>query len=680
MLSRTWICPKLSRLASSLVGSLQFWKALLALPFRRDPSALKPFALVSTDPMDYSGDQIFDLENGVEKQIRDVWDKMFADTEALRGPLTDCPIFVTVFRVSGVSLNLKDLPGIAEQGDTSGARKEFLQASTDIARKHISNHRAIIVLVVPATERDFANSSAVTLALECDPKGTRTIGVMTSMDGVHEEDLFQLVMHRIQNDALADVKLPLGWTAVKCRSATERAENILAEAAEAEYFQNYNFGKRVPASNRSLKVVIQRICQIQEPALDSWIPLVLDHVQHRLFLAEDDLAQLQDGETVSLDDFKWKLNSIVQVVSDNITTRIKAEDSDDRFDMHVCARVHELFQKFKEDLRKDADSFFKDDGSNAANASPDAQITAAAASQSANATMGREGYQFIQDSIAEVNGASREEFLSPLADKRIVGRFLHQTLRRHTETLISGVQKVLKNVMTVLWKENMTILPNVCRRLAPQCTQLLMQLVKEAKVPVFAVVEAEENNDYAQTICWEALQVRLGVQAEVDSLWAMNGPISRQLLAQMQVYWPQCHINQIHAVMNNVKAQLPTMVGELAASTNGGDVVPTHSNASSKMDRHRRIALTYCIRVIDRCGDIIPLLVKQHLMLQKMCGIGYEELLRSTTCDFNQKTKLQDAQNLASLLQAAKAALDECLDAPADPDAEGTEAAHWGNH
>mmetsp|Transcript_51685 Transcript_51685/g.102769 ORF Transcript_51685/g.102769 Transcript_51685/m.102769 type:complete len:748 (-) Transcript_51685:930-3173(-) len=672
----------------------------VSLRLRRDPTATTPFAIVSLDPMDYSGEKIFDLDGGVEQSIRQVWEGMFAETDVAKAPLTDSPIFVTVFRQSGISLNLKDLPGIAEQGDTSDARKLFLRTSTEIARKHILNARAIIVLVVPATERDFANSSAVTLALECDPKRTRTLGVMTSIDCVNEEDLFQLVMRRIEGDSLADVRLPLGWTAVKCRSETQRKEKIAAEVAEATYFEQGCFGKRVPASHRSLKVLVERICHIQEPSLASWIPVAQGHVEHRLFGAKEELDRLEEGETTSLDDFRWKITSIIYTVADNLTKLIKAEDIDDRHELHVCARVHDLFKQFKQAMLEDLTSFF----TKVESKTPETQSTAAGG-----------GYRFVKDSIAAVQGAHREEFISPLADRRITGHFLRQTLRKHTQVLLSGIQSVLTKVVAELWKEHMACFPNVSRRLAPDCTRILLELAKDAKNLVFAVVEAEEEGDFTQP---PSLQITSGS-------FVANGSFSIKLLAATNKYWPQCQQAQVNAILQQVgatfalqplvydnssfseaflaamRAYWPQCEQGIVDAILKEAVTPTFpyqpilvtagQHGCSRVDQHAAIAFAYCLKAIERCGDVIPLLLKQHFVNKapqfikqnvacRMQQIGYNELMKTQTQDSKQQGRLQTARDLVSSLQTAKAALAECPENCSDADVLVADSILTDNH
>jgi dynamin 1-like protein len=90
------------------------------------------------------------------------------------------PIHLKIHSPYVLSLTLVDLPGIAKVpvGDQPANIEQQIR---EMCVKYISNPNAIILAVTPANI-DLANSDAIQLAMQVDPNGTRTVGVLTKLD------------------------------------------------------------------------------------------------------------------------------------------------------------------------------------------------------------------------------------------------------------------------------------------------------------------------------------------------------------------------------------------------------------------------------------------------------------------------------------------------------------------
>ena len=80
-------------------------------------------------------------------------------------------------------LTLVDLPGLihAENKQQSAADVQLVKA---LVKSYVANTRGIILAVVSA-KNDYANQIITKLAREVDPKGTRTLGIITKPDTLH---------------------------------------------------------------------------------------------------------------------------------------------------------------------------------------------------------------------------------------------------------------------------------------------------------------------------------------------------------------------------------------------------------------------------------------------------------------------------------------------------------------
>jgi dynamin 1-like protein len=166
------------------------------------------------------------------------------------------PINLKIYSHRVVDLTLIDLPGIA--------RVPVGDQPTDIEKKirqlvleYISNPNSII-LAVTAANTDIANSDAIHLAMQVDPSGERTLGVLTKVD------LMDKGTNALEILNGNHVPLKLGYVAVINRSQEDVFSNKSIEAAldaESQYFaehlayRNISFRCGTPFLTKSLNSV-----------------------------------------------------------------------------------------------------------------------------------------------------------------------------------------------------------------------------------------------------------------------------------------------------------------------------------------------------------------------------------------------------------------------------------------
>ncbi|KAI0302302.1 P-loop containing nucleoside triphosphate hydrolase protein [Multifurca ochricompacta] len=131
-----------------------------------------------------------------------------------------------VLEISGpdiTDLNFIDLPGLFVGGEEND-----MKLIKDLAISYIKRPSCIILLTV-ACETDFINQGAHRLAQEFDPRGDRTIGVLTKPDRIPPtEEEFWLPYIRGERE---DTTL---WFCVKCPNSQSISSGITWEEARAE--------------------------------------------------------------------------------------------------------------------------------------------------------------------------------------------------------------------------------------------------------------------------------------------------------------------------------------------------------------------------------------------------------------------------------------------------------------
>ncbi|KAJ9297357.1 hypothetical protein DTO271G3_4650 [Paecilomyces variotii] len=124
-----------------------------------------------------------------------------------RDCVSDDPIRLTIYSPHVPDLSLIDLPGYIQVAGRDQP-PELKQKISDLCDKYIQPPN--IILAISAADVDLANSTALKASRRVDPRGERTIGVVTKMDLVDPERGASI---------LQDKKYPLrlGYVGVVCR-------------------------------------------------------------------------------------------------------------------------------------------------------------------------------------------------------------------------------------------------------------------------------------------------------------------------------------------------------------------------------------------------------------------------------------------------------------------------------
>ena len=142
------------------------------------------------------------------------------------------PVIVKIFSPYVLDLTLVDLPGLTRV-PVGSQPQDIDKIIRELVLSFIQNPSSVI-LAVSAANIDIANSDSLHLAREVDPKGDRTLGVITKLDLMDKG-----------TDALGVLKgkeypLKLGYVGVVCRSQEDlKMKKALQEAikSERQYFE-----------------------------------------------------------------------------------------------------------------------------------------------------------------------------------------------------------------------------------------------------------------------------------------------------------------------------------------------------------------------------------------------------------------------------------------------------------
>mmetsp|Transcript_94581 Transcript_94581/g.149560 ORF Transcript_94581/g.149560 Transcript_94581/m.149560 type:complete len:726 (+) Transcript_94581:39-2216(+) len=141
--------------------------------------------------------------------------------------ISDDPILLSIFSPSVMDLTLVDLPGLTKV-PTGDQPSDISERIRKLVLRYVS-HESCLILAVSAANTDLATSDGLALAREVDPKGVRTIGVLTKLDLAEEAGgAVEALSGRVY-------PLQLGYIGIMCRNeAASRKGVSFEDAVKAE--------------------------------------------------------------------------------------------------------------------------------------------------------------------------------------------------------------------------------------------------------------------------------------------------------------------------------------------------------------------------------------------------------------------------------------------------------------
>lgn len=204
-------------------------------------------------------------------------------------------------------LTLVDLPGLI-QTETKGVTKADVGLVAEITDHYISQSRTICLAVVAATT-DYANQGILTKVRKVDPKGERTLGIITKPDRLpsgsgSEKSYIDLAGNK-------DVFFKLGWHVIKNRAFEETSSTFLERnASEAHYFSKSNF-KSLPKDCVGIDSLRKRLSHQLFEHVKQELPRLREDLDVALSESKDQL-KLMGGQRATAQDCRAYLTQLSQ--------------------------------------------------------------------------------------------------------------------------------------------------------------------------------------------------------------------------------------------------------------------------------------------------------------------------------------------------------------------------------
>ena len=185
-------------------------------------------------------------------------------------------------------LTLVDLPGLfhAPSKQQSAGDAALVRS---LVRSYMANERSIILAVVSA-KNDYANQVVTGLAREIDPKGYRTLGIITKPDTlIVGSDSERSFVNLAKNE---DVSFRLGWHVLMNRDFnTKDCSEEERNEREKDLF-SHGVWTALPANILGIGPLIPRLSNVLKDQITSVLPSLIDDVRSGISECEATLNRL----------------------------------------------------------------------------------------------------------------------------------------------------------------------------------------------------------------------------------------------------------------------------------------------------------------------------------------------------------------------------------------------------
>ncbi|KAK7742213.1 hypothetical protein SLS62_010764 [Diatrype stigma] len=256
------------------------------------------------------------------------------------------------------NLTLVDLPGIFGASDKNQSDGDATLVQ-DLVTSYMQQKRSIILAVVTA-DNPFANQPVTKFARDIDPKGVRTLGLITKPDKIDRgSDSENYYVELAQNQ---NVKLHLGWHVLRNRghkTMDDTAEE--RDAREADFFNDSVWGVLEP-SQLGVQALRTRLREILWKHIQQGLPGVKSDVQSGIKDCTYKLEQLGKARSTRkekhtyLQHISSRLSVLVRAAIDGMYSHRFFESfpgQQDAFERRLRANVQKILTDYAEKMRTD---------------------------------------------------------------------------------------------------------------------------------------------------------------------------------------------------------------------------------------------------------------------------------------------------------------------------------------
>ncbi|KAH6603511.1 dynamin family [Trichoderma cornu-damae] len=251
-------------------------------------------------------------------------------------------------------LTIVDLPGLIHS-ETKNQSASDVSLITDIVKSFMAKQRSIILAVISA-KNDYANQIVLKLARDTDPKGLRTLGIITKPDTLAPGSGSEKTYISLAKNM--DIEFRLGWHILRNRD-TDADKWTLAQrdAHEKEFFSNSAWSD-LPSSCLGIAPLRSRLSKLLLHQIASELPSLMDDITCEIDLCETALRRYglprtsPQEQRIYLIQISQSFQALVQAAIDGTYTDPFFSDSKSAsgYEKRIRAVIQNLSREFATDM------------------------------------------------------------------------------------------------------------------------------------------------------------------------------------------------------------------------------------------------------------------------------------------------------------------------------------------
>lgn len=186
-------------------------------------------------------------------------------------------------------LTIVDLPGLvhSENKQQTAADVKLIK---EVVTEYMRERRSIMLCVISA-KNDHANQIVLKLAREADPKGTRTLGIITKPDTLvpgseYEANFVSLAKNQ-------DIEFRLGWHVLRNTDTdTEKLTLTERDSNESLFFATSSSWRSIPPESRGIEALRKRLSTLLLHQIASELPNLMQEITLKSSACKSALEQL----------------------------------------------------------------------------------------------------------------------------------------------------------------------------------------------------------------------------------------------------------------------------------------------------------------------------------------------------------------------------------------------------
>eukprot|EP00758_Cryptobia_borreli_P001665 Tbor_TRINITY_DN2429_c0_g1::TRINITY_DN2429_c0_g1_i1::g.2615::m.2615/K17065/DNM1L; dynamin 1-like protein len=279
------------------------------------------------------GEKIFDF-NEIKREIERRTEEI---TKSSNG-VSSTPINLKIFSPNVLTLTLVDLPGLVMNA-TGDQPKDIDRQIEEMVTTYVQPSNTIMLAVSPGNA-DLATSAAIRLAKKIDPKGERTIGVLTKIDLM---DRGTNALEMLEGKTI-DIRMGFIGVVNRCQADINENKNIIAaRKSEREFFLSHPAYSTIADRQgteyltKTLNKILLQHIQLRLPELKAHI----DKLHSSTLKQQEALWMMDEGKM----DPSAQLLYLIKTFSDSINKSIEGEVADSAKELVGGARIDYIFHE-----------------------------------------------------------------------------------------------------------------------------------------------------------------------------------------------------------------------------------------------------------------------------------------------------------------------------------------------